>query len=128
MFRLCAAALRCTFPFRAFYAARRNKNVVSRIADFQDSPAKTESPPENAGGNPRAVCNELVRRGLSRRFRCYYILNEPEKYRGGLPDGVRPLKNARLKYYFIMARDSPRRTSSLQTARGFPPASLPRLL
>ncbi len=72
--------------------------VNRRIIVFQSSLGR------DAGGNPRAVCNELVRRGLSRRFRCYYILNEPEKYRSGLPDGVRPLKNARLKYYFIMAR------------------------
>ena len=72
--------------------------VNRRIIVFQSSLGR------DAGGNPRAVCDELARRGLTRRFRCCYILDEPEKYRGKLPAGVRPLKNARLKYYFVMAR------------------------
>ncbi|MDE7298307.1 MAG: CDP-glycerol glycerophosphotransferase family protein [Lachnospiraceae bacterium] len=71
--------------------------VNRRIIVFQSSLGR------DAGGNPRAICDELVRRGENRFFRCYYILNEPEKYRGQLPEGVRPLKNARLKYYFVMA-------------------------
>ncbi len=54
-------------------------------------------------GNPRAICEEMAGEGLLKRFRCYYILDDPKRYLGELPKGVRPLKNARLRYYIVMA-------------------------
>ncbi len=54
-------------------------------------------------GNPRAVCEKMAELGMMQEFRCYYILDEPERFVGKLPKGVRPLKNARLRYYAVMA-------------------------
>ncbi|MDE7060266.1 MAG: CDP-glycerol glycerophosphotransferase family protein, partial [Lachnospiraceae bacterium] len=54
-------------------------------------------------GNPRAICEEMAREGLLKRFRIYYILDDPKHYQGELPKGVRPLKNARFRYYIVMA-------------------------
>ena len=57
----------------------------------------------NYTGNPRAICEEMARQKLTKTFRCYYIFDEPNRFRDELPKGVRPLKNARLFYYLIMA-------------------------
>lgn len=54
-------------------------------------------------GNPRAICEEMAREGLLKRFRCYYILDDPKRFSSLLPKGVHPLKNARLRYYIVMA-------------------------
>lgn len=55
-------------------------------------------------GNPRAVCEKMAELGMVGEFRCYYILDEPERFRDQLPKGVCPLRNARLRYYLVMAR------------------------
>lgn len=57
----------------------------------------------NYTGNPRAICEKLSELGLTDKFRCYYIFDEPEHFRDELPQGVRALKNARLRYYAVMA-------------------------
>lgn len=58
----------------------------------------------SATGNPRAVCERMAELGMTKDFRCYYILDEPKRFADGLPKGVRPLRNARLRYYLVMAR------------------------
>ena len=68
-----------------------------KIVVFQSSLGR------NASGNPRAVYDKMVELGLDKRYRCYYILDKPEKYRGKLDGRVRLLRNARLRYYFVMA-------------------------
>ena len=46
----------------------------------------------NYTGNPRAICEEMARQKLTKTFRCYYIFDEPNRFRDELPKGVRPLK------------------------------------
>lgn len=58
----------------------------------------------SATGNPRAVCGRMAELGMVGDFRCYYILDEPKRFAGSLPKGVHPLKNARFRYYLVMAR------------------------
>lgn len=57
----------------------------------------------NYTGNPRAVCEKMAELGLTGRYRCYYIFDEPGRFKAQLPPGVRALKNARLRYYAVMA-------------------------
>ncbi|MDE7326604.1 MAG: CDP-glycerol glycerophosphotransferase family protein [Lachnospiraceae bacterium] len=57
----------------------------------------------NYSGNPRAICEEMARQGLTKDFRCYYIFDKPKRFRDELPQGVHALKNARFFYYFVMA-------------------------
>lgn len=57
----------------------------------------------NISGNPRAIYEKLVELGLDKKYRCYYILNEPQRYRGTLPGNVKLIKNARMYFYYVMA-------------------------
>lgn len=52
-------------------------------------------------GNPRAIYEEIVRRGLDQKFKCYYILNNPKAVQ--LPGNGKKVKNGRLRYYYLMA-------------------------
>lgn len=52
-------------------------------------------------GNPKAIYEEMVRRGLDKTFRCYYILDMPSKVE--LPGRGKKVKNSRFFYYYIMA-------------------------
>ena len=76
----------------------RSLPVNRRIIVFQSSLGR------DAGGNPRAVCNELVRRGLSRRFRCYYILNGkiPRRTAGRRPSAEE--REAEILFYYGQGR------------------------
>ncbi len=56
----------------------------------------------NATGSPRAIYEKIVELGLDQKYKCYYILDEPEKYKGKLPGRVKLLKNARFWYYITM--------------------------
>lgn len=71
--------------------------VRRRVIVFQSSLGR------DCTGNPRAVYEEMVRRGLDESYRCYYILDAPEKFKGQLPGRIRLVKNARLRYYAVMA-------------------------
>lgn len=71
--------------------------VCRRVIVFQSSLGR------NCTGNPRAVYEEMVRRGLDESYRCYYILDAPENFKGQLPGRIRLVKNARLRYYAVMA-------------------------
>lgn len=55
----------------------------------------------NAVGNPRYIYEEMVRRGLDKKYRIYYILNRPENVR--LPGQAVRVKNFRLRFYYVMA-------------------------
>ncbi len=55
-------------------------------------------------GSPRAVCEKMAELNMTGDFRCYYIFDEPARFAGRLPEGVCALKNARLRYYLVMAR------------------------
>ncbi|MBQ9119626.1 MAG: CDP-glycerol glycerophosphotransferase family protein [Lachnospiraceae bacterium] len=57
----------------------------------------------NYTGNPRAIYEKFVELGLDKTYRCYYILDEPERYAHLLPGRVQIIKNARLRYYYVMA-------------------------
>ncbi len=52
-------------------------------------------------GNPRAIYEEILRRGLDQKFKCYYIFNDPKKI--DLPGTGKKVKNSRLRYYYLMA-------------------------
>lgn len=57
----------------------------------------------NYTGNPRAIYEKMVELGLDKKYRCYYILDCVEDYRGQIPGRIRLIRNARLRFYFIMA-------------------------
>lgn len=81
-----------------FYAVMaRLLPVDSQKIVFQSSLGR------NATGSPRAIYEKIVELGLDQKYRCYYILDEPKKYKGKLPGRVKLLKNARLLYYITMA-------------------------
>jgi CDP-glycerol glycerophosphotransferase len=55
----------------------------------------------NYTGNPRAIYEEMVRQGLDRKYRCYFILDQPKKVE--LPGAAKAVKRTRLKYFFLFA-------------------------
>ena len=57
----------------------------------------------NYTGSPRAVYEKMVELGLDKVYRCYYILDEPKQYTGCLPGQITLIKNARLRFYYVMA-------------------------
>lgn len=54
----------------------------------------------NYSGNPKAIYEEMVKRGLDRKYRCYYILEDTEIE---LQGSIRKVKRNRLQYFYIMA-------------------------
>lgn len=55
----------------------------------------------NYTGNPRFIYEEMVRRGLDMRYRCYFIL---ENTRQNLPGHAVKVKRLSLKYFYLFAR------------------------
>lgn len=54
----------------------------------------------NYTGNPRAIYEEMVRQGLDQKYRCYFVLENPEI---PLPGAAKAVKRTRLKYFLLFA-------------------------
>lgn len=54
----------------------------------------------NYTGNPRAIYEEMVRQGLDREYRCYFILENP---RTALPGAATAVKRNRFFYFYLFA-------------------------
>lgn len=54
----------------------------------------------NYTGNPRAIYEEMVRQGLDRKYRCYFILEKPDT---PLPGAAKGVKRNRLQYFYLFA-------------------------
>ncbi len=54
----------------------------------------------NYTGNPKAIYEEMVRQGLDRKYRCYFILEDPGT---PIPGAARPVKRSRLLYFYLFA-------------------------
>ncbi|MGF7143733.1 CDP-glycerol glycerophosphotransferase [Anaerotaenia torta] len=54
----------------------------------------------NYTGNPRAIYEEMVRQGLDRQYRCYFIL---EDVKTPLPGAAVPVKRSRFLYFYLFA-------------------------
>lgn len=54
----------------------------------------------NYTGNPRAIYEEMVKQGLDRRFRCYFIL---EDVKTQIPGSARKIKRNRFRYFLLLA-------------------------
>ncbi len=55
----------------------------------------------NYTGNPRAIYEEMVRQGLDRKYRCYFIL---EDVTTKLPGTTRKIRRNRLRYFLLFAK------------------------
>ncbi len=54
----------------------------------------------NYTGNPRAIYEEMVRQGLDKKYRCYYILEKPDT---PIPGAAKTVKRTRLRYFYLFA-------------------------
>lgn len=54
----------------------------------------------NYAGNPKAIYEEMVRQGLDRQYRCYFILEDTTSK---LPGAAKAIKRNRLRYFFLFA-------------------------
>lgn len=54
----------------------------------------------NYTGNPRSIYEEMVRQGMDKKYRCYYILDQTDIL---LPGSIKTVRNSRFFYYYIMA-------------------------
>lgn len=52
----------------------------------------------NYTGSPKAIYEEMVRQGLDKKFRCYYILEKPKTE---IPGAGKTVKRNRFKYFFL---------------------------
>lgn len=53
----------------------------------------------NYTGNPKAIYEEMVRRGLDKKYRCYFIL---EDMKTEIPGAAKKIKRNRFRYFFIL--------------------------
>lgn len=77
-YRLCLAL----FPV--------NKNVIV----FESNAGR------NYTGNPRYIYEEMVRQGLDKKYRIYYVFDDPSEK---IPGRARKIKRMRFLYYYVFA-------------------------
>ncbi|MDF2610078.1 MAG: tagF [Lachnospiraceae bacterium] len=53
----------------------------------------------NYTGNPRCIYEEMVRRGLDKKYRCYFVLNDTSTE---IPGTAIKIRRTRTKYFFVM--------------------------
>lgn len=53
----------------------------------------------NYTGNPRCIYEEMVRTGLDRKYRCYYMLDDLSTY---VPGNAKKVRRTRTRYFLIM--------------------------
>jgi CDP-glycerol glycerophosphotransferase len=54
----------------------------------------------NYTGSPRAIYEEMVRQGLDTKYRCYYILENPDT---PIPGAAKAVKRSRFLYFYLFA-------------------------
>ena len=54
----------------------------------------------NYTGSPRAIYEEMVSQGLDQKYRCYFILENPDTQMSGT---AKAIKRTRIKYFFLLA-------------------------
>lgn len=54
----------------------------------------------NYTGNPKCIYEEMVRQGLDKKYRCYYLFDDVTI---PIPGNVTKIRRSRLRYYYIMA-------------------------
>lgn len=54
----------------------------------------------NYTGNPKAIYEEMIRQGLDKEYRCYFILEKPNTV---IPGAAKTVKRNRLKYFILFA-------------------------
>lgn len=54
----------------------------------------------NYTGNPKAIYEEMIRLGLDRKYRCYFILEDIEMK---IPGSAKSIKRNRLRYFYYFA-------------------------
>lgn len=54
----------------------------------------------NYTGNPKAIYEEIVKQGLDRRYRCYFVV---ENMRTDIPGRAKKVRKTRLKYFYLFA-------------------------
>ncbi len=54
----------------------------------------------NYTGNPRAIYEEMLRQGLDRKFRCYFILEDVKTM---IPGSARKIRRNRFRYFLLFA-------------------------
>jgi CDP-glycerol glycerophosphotransferase len=54
----------------------------------------------NYTGNPKAIYEEMVRQGMDRSFRCYFILEDVNTQ---IPGSARKIKRNRFRYFLLLA-------------------------
>ena len=52
-------------------------------------------------GSPRAICDKMIEEGLDRKYKLYYILDNPGA--ADIGGNVVKVKNSRLRFYYVMA-------------------------
>ncbi len=75
--------------------------VDDRIVIFESSLGR------NSTGSPRAVCDYMVKKGLDKHYKLYYILDDKKNVNNGirnLPKSVKRVRNSRILYYYLFAR------------------------
>lgn len=77
-----------------YYLCRKICRIRRDVIVFESNVGR------NYSGNPKAVFEEMIRRGLDKKYRCYYILEDTNTE---LPGDIRKIKRTRLQYFYIMA-------------------------
>jgi len=54
----------------------------------------------NYTGNPKAIYEEMIRRGLDKKYRCYFILEDMQTE---IPGAAKKIKRNRFRYFFYFA-------------------------
>ena len=54
----------------------------------------------NYTGNPRAIYEEMVRKGLDKKYRCFFILEDTNIE---IPGSAKKIKRTRLRYFYYFA-------------------------
>ena len=71
--------------------------VDDRIVIFESSLGR------NSTGSPRAVCDYMVKKGLDKHYKLYYILDDKKNVNNGirnLPKSVKRVRNSRILLSF----------------------------
>lgn len=54
----------------------------------------------NYSGNPKSIYEEMMAKGLDRKYQCYYILENPSIT---LPGHIKTVRMSRMKFYYVLA-------------------------
>lgn len=82
-------------------AVRWGYRVLTKVCKVQKDVIVFESNlGRNYTGNPRYIYEEMVRQGLDKEYKCYFIFNDMAT---SIPGSGKKIKRVRIKYFYIMA-------------------------